>query len=936
VRVSGPPRERCSQCGAGLSRDDALRSSCPACRLGFALEAGDLEPTRIDETNRLDWPKTIDRYRILGLLGEGGMGTVFLAEQTEPIRRRVALKLIKLGMDSRHVVARFESERQALALMNHPNVARVYDAGLSEDGRPFFVMEYASGVPITGYCDRERLAIPERLALFVQTCEALQHAHQKGIIHRDVKPSNVLVVLESGEPRVKVIDFGVAKATGQKLTDRTLFTQLGLVIGTPEYMSPEQAGVTGLDVDTRADIYSLGVLLYELLVGALPFDPAAVRGVPNLEMLRIIREVEPPRPITRVASLGDTAGEIAHNRRTDLPSLHRQLRGELEWITMRAIEKDPARRYPAASELAADVRRYLASEPVLARPQTATYRLRKFVRRNRVSVVAVAAVVLALAVGLIVSTVQYRKAAWARDQARLEADKATAINDFLQQMLGSAASGRKGRSALLVDVLAAGAAKVDGSFADEPDVRVALHETIGDVYGSLAMFPEAELHKRRVLEYRERELGPGDGRTIQARLSLGGTLFEAHRYDEAIAAYRRAFEDGDRYLGRMNATTLDAMHLLGNVYNLVGRQTDSEPLVTEALALSEKLRGPDDPRTLDNRMSLAYLYFHEHRFQESADNYRRVVEADRRLRQPGQWSTVRSAEEFTRVLVNMGRLDEAERVMSGLIDTANRAMGEAHLQTLYVAGSLAEVRMARGDFDGAESLVRHYVDVFRKIDQGGSGLPVALRYLTMTLAEEGKDEGIDVGREAVETARQAYAAPHFLIARGVRAYAVALYRARTRADVHASEQQFGEALDMYRALFGEDHTTVGETLLAWARMEHACGRHEEAIRRYREAQGVFERLGRDTPFTLGEIRTELGGCLAELGRRDEAEPLLAAGYATLRDKRGDADGMVVAALHRLADLYDKTGRGEAAGELLRRVPAHVTTYLTLRTVTGVR
>jgi hypothetical protein len=297
---------------------------------------------------------------------------------------------------------------------------------------------------------------------------------------------------------------------------------------------------------------------------------------------------------------------------------------------------------------------------------------------------------------------------------------------------------------------------------------------------------------------------------------------------------------------------------------------------------------------------------------------------------------VRSAEEFVRVLVDMGRLDEAEQVLGGLLDVAERYMGEGHVQTLYVAGSSIELQLARGRFAEAESLARRYVEVFRRTDQGGGGLSVALRYLTMVLAEQGKDESIEVGREAAETVQRDYAAPHPMIARGLRVYAVALYKAKTRADFDASETWFGKTLDMYHALYGTDHTFAGETLLTWGRMEHARGRHDLAETKYREALGVFERLKRDTPYTLGEIETELGGCLAEQGRNADAEPFLVAGYETLRAKRGDADGMVVAALYRLAALYDKTARAEKARELRGRVPANVTTFLALRTITGYR
>jgi serine/threonine protein kinase/DNA-binding beta-propeller fold protein YncE len=380
---------RCPVCGTALASADV---SCPACLLAMALEPA---------------PEAIGPYRLGRVLGEGGMGVVYLAEQSEPIRRTVALKVIKLGMDTRDVVARFESERQALALMDHPHIARVIDAGATPDGRPFFVMEYVVGAPITEYCDAHRLPTRARLELVAQVCAAIQHAHQKGVIHRDLKPSNVFVTEQDGVPAPKIIDFGIAKATDQRLTERTMFTEAGQFMGTPEYMSPEQTGLAGLDVDATTDIYSLGVMLYELLVGALPFEPAALRRAGYAEMQRIIREDEPPRPSTRIGALGATSSDVASRRQTDVGSLRKLLAGDLDWITLKAIEKDRTRRYASASELAADIARHLVDEPVVARPPSARDRLRKFVRRHRGGVAAASLVAASMAVGLAVSTSLY-------------------------------------------------------------------------------------------------------------------------------------------------------------------------------------------------------------------------------------------------------------------------------------------------------------------------------------------------------------------------------------------------------------------------------------------------------------------------------------------------------------------------------------------------
>jgi len=376
-------------------------------------------------------PDRIGDYTIRRLLGQGGMGSVYLAEQSEPVQRTVALKVIKLGMDTGEVVARFESERQTLAIMNHPHIAKVFDAGSTPEGRPYFVMELADGVPVTRFCDEHELTIEERIEVFIKVCGAIQHAHQKGVIHRDIKPSNVLVSEGDDGPFPRVIDFGIAKATRDAATDETSFTREGAVMGTPEYMSPEQAGAHQGDVDTRTDIYSLGVLLYRLMVGILPFDRELLRGAALDEMLRIIRDDEPSTLSNRLSSLGEDSGEVAARRRTDIATLRRRLRGDLDWIVMKAIDKDRERRYQSVSEFAADLRRHLGNEPVVARPPSLGYRLGKFARKNKGPLSAVAAVFVVLVIGIVASTWLAIEATRARTQAQQRRAQAEDLIGFM-------------------------------------------------------------------------------------------------------------------------------------------------------------------------------------------------------------------------------------------------------------------------------------------------------------------------------------------------------------------------------------------------------------------------------------------------------------------------------------------------------------------------
>src|SRR6202789_1365982 len=396
----------CPQCGEAVGSGD-LAGLCPNCLMQGAFDsfisAEEAGTQTIGPATAETADEDFGRYRILRPLGEGGMGTVYLAEQLSPIRRRVALKVVKLGMDTAQVLTRFNHERQALAMMNHPNIARIFDAGATPKGRPYFVMEYIDGIPITQYSDIKRMTIEDRLELLLAVCRAVQHAHQKGVIHRDLKPSNVLVMEQEGAPVPKVIDFGIATATDQRAVESTLLTQCGQMVGTPEYASPEQAEVTTGDVDESSDVYSLGVILYELLVGAVPHDSTSMRQAGLAEMLRIIREEEAPSLSRKLTTMGAEGADIAARRQTDLPSLRRLVNGDLNSIAMRALEKMRERRYSSVTELAADVQRYMEHRPVLASAAGRVYRGRKFLRRHRpVAFGAAAALALILMSGLTV------------------------------------------------------------------------------------------------------------------------------------------------------------------------------------------------------------------------------------------------------------------------------------------------------------------------------------------------------------------------------------------------------------------------------------------------------------------------------------------------------------------------------------------------------
>jgi serine/threonine protein kinase/tetratricopeptide (TPR) repeat protein len=981
------PEERAAYLDQACAGDPALRASVEALLRanvgagGFLDQSGAISVESIDEPVTERPGAVIGPYKLLEQIGEGGFGVVFMAEQMQPIRRKVALKVLKPGMDTRHVVARFEAERQALAIMDHPNIAKVHDGGVTLSGRPYFVMELVKGMPITRFCDQNHLTPPQRLELFLPVCRAVQHAHQKGIIHRDLKPSNILVVVNDTTAVPKVIDFGIAKALGQELTDKTLFTGFFQMVGTPLYMSPEQAGQSGLDVDTRSDIYSLGVLLYELLTGTTPFGRERFQQAAYDEICRIIREEEPPKPSTRLSELEDTLPSISEQRHTEPRRLVAMVRGELDWIVAKCLEKDRGRRYETAEGLARDVRRYLADEPVEASPPSQLYRLKKFVRRHRGPVLAASVILLLLVGGITATTISLKLASDRLAEVRVEkarADDEAAIakavdqfllKDLLEQAdIGNQVLGGRERNITIRELLDRAAANIEGRFPGHERTEAAIQFTLGRSYNAVAEYAKAQKHLERSVALRQEHLGRTHPDTLESKHSLAEVLENHHEFDKAESLYQEVLSVRRAELGNDDPETLRVLNDIGRLYEARGWLDRAEQLLRSTFDTRRAVLGEDHLDTLESKYCLAKLYGTRKQFHLAEPLYKQARDGLRAQRGPDHPRSLEAMHALAGLYVEWGRYDDAERQLDEVIALAREKYGPDDLRTYEALGDLALVYQMQRRFEKAEAMnKRALAGKMAKLGPDHATVLVAKQNLAMCyLLGQKLDQAEPLCREVLAAQRVRPGVGHPDTLNTMTNLAV-LYR--DQGQYGKGEPLFLEALAEARKTYGPGHADTQNILSHLTILYSKKGTPERTepylrdlvsflrehpgdrsyllgnglgdlafnlleLKKYAEAEPVAREClairSKNKPewWTTFYTRTLVGAALSGQKKYADAEPLLVQGFAGLREREtkmnNDSKFVLVEALERLVQLYEDWGKPTDATKWRKELEAEKT------------
>ncbi len=777
----------------------------------------------------------IGPYHLVKKIGEGGMGLVYEAEQFEPIRRRVALKMVRQGMATEEFIARFESERRALAVMDHPCIARVLDAGATVAGQPFFVMEYVEGVPINTYCDEHKLDVRDRLDLFIRVCDGVLHAHQKAIIHRDLKPGNVLVTTIDGKPAPKIIDFGVAKILDDNLLSLDGTTGVGQLVGTPDYMSPEQADSDSGVVDTTTDVYALGVLLYQLLVGELPFASADLKGKGIQEILRTIKEVEPPKPSSRLVTMARTpttsVRTVALDRSTDSSTLRRCLRGDLDWITMKALEKDKARRYETANALAMDIRRHLLHEPVLAGPPSRTYRMKKFARRNRIWVGAASFVLVAIILGIAGTTTGMIRAVRAEKHAQTEAEIAQQVSDFLVDLFEVADPDQaRGNTITAREILDAGSLRIETNLADHPLTQARLMSTIGKVYQNLGLYEEAGPKLEFALEL-QRSMPDGDEVALASGMAdLADLYIDQAKYSEAERMLQRALVLMDKNEVENSLQLAASLNELASVYRRRGRYEEAEPLYERARDIRIAVLGSRDPDVAQSYNSLAILNFQRGNYDQAERLYRRSLDIWRLAYDTDHADIAKGLNNLALLYHHLDRHEEAWPLYQEAAVIYEKVLGPDHPRLGTAINNLA--------------LVYHETDRYRDAE------PLYRRALSIREASLGPDHP-DVAQTVNNLAN--------------------LYR--DQEEFAKAEPLYRRALAVRERTLGFDHPDVAWSLQDLGQLEHALGRTEEALQHFDQAVRIYgDALGPDHP-DLEEILGDYAKVMRESNHPARADSL---------------------------------------------------------------